>query len=154
MHFRIKKSTTNLKGIADNVCLIFMFVKIFPENCILWDTFSNWKHHKSVVTVQGCISVLNEFLGKIVSMLLLLMNFEWKIKRQMNSASIGFSVLQDGFTAIDVAVQQGHEKVVAALLHNDSRVNNSPVTFSFKFFFLQSCVSEFLFWPECLLRFF
>ena len=72
----------------------------------------------------------------------------------MNSASIGFSVLQDGFTAIDVAVQQGHEKVVAALLHNDSRVNNSPVTFSFKFFFLQSCVSEFLFWPECLLRFF
>ena len=50
----------------------------------------------------------------------------------MNSASIGFSVLQDGFTAIDVAVQQGHEKVVAALLHNDSRVNNSLVTFSFK----------------------
>ena len=30
--------------------------------------------------------------------------------------------LQDGFTPIDVAVQQGHEKVVAALLHHDSRV--------------------------------
>lgn len=71
----------------------------------------------------------------------------------MNSASIGFSVLQDGFTAIDVAVQQGHEKVVAALLHNDSRVNNSLVTFPSNFF-LQSCVSEFLFWPKCLLRFF
>ena len=139
MHFRIKKSTTNLKGIADNVCLIFMFVKIFSENCISWDTFSNLKHHKSVVTVQSCISVLNDFLGKIVSMLFLLMNFEWKIKRQMNSASIGFSVLQDGFTAIDVAVQQGHEKVVAALLHNDSRVNNSPVTFSFKFLFTKLC---------------
>ena len=57
----------------------------------------------------------------------------------MNSASIGFSVLQDGFTAIDVAVQQGHEKVVAALLHNDSRVNNSPVTFSFKLLFTKLC---------------
>ena len=33
-----------------------------------------------------------------------------------------FLCLQDGFTAIDVAVQQGHEKVVAALLHHDSRV--------------------------------
>jgi len=31
-------------------------------------------------------------------------------------------LLQDGFTPIDVAVQQGHEKVVAALLHHDSRV--------------------------------
>ena len=57
----------------------------------------------------------------------------------MNSASIGFSVLQDGFTAIDVAVQQGHEKVVAALLHNDSRVNNSLVTFSFTFLFTKLC---------------
>ena len=37
--------------------------------------------------------------------------------------------LQDGFTPIDVAVQQGHEKVVAALLHHDSRVRTFLITF-------------------------
>ena len=38
---------------------------------------------------------------------------------------------QDGFTPIDVAVQQGHEKVVAALLHHDSRVSHLAVLCSF-----------------------
>ena len=42
-----------------------------------------------------------------------------------------------------MAVQQGHEKVVAALLHNDSRVNNSPVTFSFKFLFYKVVFQNF-----------
>jgi len=41
---------------------------------------------------------------------------------QKQKSTLFIVLLQDGFTPIDVAVQQGHEKVVAALLHHDSRV--------------------------------
>lgn len=34
---------------------------------------------------------------------------------------IAFSSFQDGFTPLAVAMQQGHDKVVAVLLENDTR---------------------------------
>lgn len=33
----------------------------------------------------------------------------------------GYALLQDGFTPLAVAMQQGHDKVVAVLLENDTR---------------------------------
>lgn len=59
-------------------------------------------------------------MEKIFSDLLKSCRFIFNVHNIMNLIYI-FLYIQDGFTPLAVAMQQGHDKVVAVLLENDTR---------------------------------